>query len=159
VANEPRPVTAADLEAIVDLGFARCGWRPTSQEPWRIQGLRASENGQQDDDLLMSFYAEDIDRVGDALDKDDMRSGLFPYLRGEDASGRVDLNEDVGALTAGGVHPSKLPLGCSPGKSPLVTAQQFEVNTIFQELTMTARSSWRAPSCASTKRARHSACA
>jgi hypothetical protein len=89
VANEPRPVTAADLEAIVDLGFARCGWRPTSQEPWRIQGLGASENGQQDDDLLMSFYAEDIDRVGDALDKDDMRSGHdFPGAHHDSAKFR-----------------------------------------------------------------------
>ncbi len=112
---------------------------------WRIQALRAPENdanasatsGASKDDPLNSFYAEDLEDVGDALATRKIGAGLKDYLKGEDSLGRVDLESQVGQLIEG-VHPSRLPAGCWPARFPLVTAQQFAVNTVMRDLSASA---------------------
>jgi len=138
--SDPEPlrqVSASDIEAITDLIFEICRWRPKRQEPWRIQGVKASgkdaDSEVAQDDPLNSFYAEDLERVSEALDNDDIGIGLREYLRGEDSLHRIDLDHNIDELIKG-VHPTNQPHGCWPAKFPLVTAQQFAVNTLMREL-------------------------
>ncbi|WP_196480669.1 DEAD/DEAH box helicase [Burkholderia multivorans] len=136
-----RPLTPGDVEAITSLIFALSGWHPERQEKWRIQASWApakdgGDNGSDvasQDDPLNSFYAEDLEDVGSAVATRRIGAGLQAYLKGEDSIGRVDLESQVDQLIDG-VHPSKLPAGCWPAKYPLVTAQQFAVNTVMRDL-------------------------
>ncbi|WP_031358154.1 DEAD/DEAH box helicase [Caballeronia sordidicola] len=133
-----RPVTSEDVRAITDLVFELSGWYPEQQEMWRIQAQWAPEkdtgdNAASQDDPLNSFYAEDLEAVGDAVASQKIGAGLRAYLKGEDSIGRVDLESQVDQLIEG-VHPSRLPAGCWPAKFPLVTAQQFAVNTVMSDL-------------------------
>lgn len=132
-----RPVTPADVSAITDLVFQLCGWRPSREAPWHVQALlvkdKDADKSATQDDPLNSFYAEDLERVSEALDTGDIGVGLSEYLRGEDSQGRIDLERQVEALIDG-VHPSHLPPGCWPAAHPLVSAQQFAVNMIMREL-------------------------
>lgn len=135
-----RPLTSGDVAAITSLVFAMCGWTPAQQEPWRVQAVWMPDNqnanaakAESRDDPLNSFYAEDLERVASAIETGDVGAGLQAYLRGEDSTGRIDLEEQVDHLVEG-VHPSKHPAGCWPAKFPLVSAQQFAVNTLMRDL-------------------------
>ncbi|CAG2144858.1 AAA domain-containing protein [Cupriavidus plantarum] len=137
-----RPITSEDVRAITALVFALSGWLPEQQEKWRVQAhwAPAKESGDADsvasqDDPLNSFYAEDLEELGDAIASRDIGTGLKAYLRGQDSTGRIDLESDVSKLIYG-VYPSRLPPGCWPSKHPLVTAQQFAVNTVMQDLAL-----------------------
>ena len=140
-----RPVTAEDIRAITNLVFELSGWFPEQQEMWRIQAHWAPEKDTNDnaasatpqDDPLNSFYAEDLEDVSDAVASRKIGAGLQAYLSGEDSTGRVDLESQVVQLIEG-VHPSRLPAGCWPAKFPLVTAQQFAVNTVMRDLSPSA---------------------
>ena len=139
-----RPITSEDVRAITALVFALSGWQPEQQEAWRVQAHWAPATESDDaasvasqDDPLNSFYAEDLEDLGDAIANRDIGTGLKAYLRGEDSTGRVDLESDVSQLIDG-VHPSRLPPGCWPSKLPLVTAQQFAVNTVMRDLARNA---------------------
>ena len=133
------PVSTADMAAITELVFDKCGWWPAKQQAFRVKGLRAKDPDNKKDnpvveDPLNSFFTEDLERVGAALAADDIGAGLTRYLAGVDGTGRVDLDANSRGLIEG-VHPSLLPRGCWPAKHPLVTAQQFAVNTAMRDLT------------------------
>lgn len=133
-----RPIAPADLSAITGLVFDQCGWVPEVQEAFRVQAFIAPDPANKKnkpvvEDPLNSFFAEDLERVTAAHGAGDIGAGLARYLAGVDAPGRVDLDRDVNALIAG-VHPSLQPRGCWPSAHPLVTAQQFAVNTAVREL-------------------------
>ena len=118
--------------------FHKCGWVPAVQKSFRIQGFSAKDPANKKDnpvveDPLNSFFAEDLERVSDALAADDIGAGLTRYLAGIDAPGRIDLDSEVHELIKG-VHPSRQPGCCWPSAHPLVTAQQFAVNTAVREL-------------------------
>ncbi|MFL9945792.1 ATP-binding protein [Paraburkholderia agricolaris] len=133
-----RPVTSEDVRAITALVFDMCGWRPEREESWRIQAhwvpKNETESATTQDDPLNSFYAEDLERVTRAVEAGHVGPGLTAYLQGEDSPGRVDLEQQIDRLIDG-VHPSLQPPGCWPAKFPLVTAQQFAVNTALRDLT------------------------
>ncbi|AQV96567.1 hypothetical protein BJN34_22125 [Cupriavidus necator] len=133
-----RPITTADIVAITELVFELSGWRPEQQEKWRIQAKQAPEKGKDNkaasqEDLLNSFYAEDLEQLGEAVARREYGAGLAAYLKGEDSTGRVDLEARRDKFIEG-VHPSRLPAGCWPAKHPLVTAQQFAVNAVMSDL-------------------------
>lgn len=132
------PVSPADLSAVADLVFHKCGWVPDLQEAFRVQAFKAKDPKKEDDDTvaddpLNSFFAEDLERVSAALAAGDIGTGLARYLAGVDAPGRIDLDSEVHELIKG-VHPALQPDGCWPSKYPLVTAQQFAVHTAMREL-------------------------
>lgn len=135
--DDVHPITSADVHAVTDLVFALCGWRPEYRLPWRIVTKPASEKsaetGKKQDDPLNSFFAEDIQRVSAALVNGNVGGGLCEYLRGEDRTNRIDLERNRQVIIDG-VHPARFPYGCWPSQYPLVTAQQFAVNTIMDEL-------------------------
>lgn len=129
-----RQLTGQDVHAVAKLVFKLCGWAPPTRQRWRVKGIRVTKHAlQTQDDPLNSFYAEDLERISRAWAKADAGAGLREYLKGEDRFGRVDLEQDQAALLDG-VSPARLPSGCWPSTFPLVTAQQFAVNTALREL-------------------------
>lgn len=132
-----RPLSADDIDAVTALAFAMCGWTPGKQLAWRIKAIPVPEKEgnekKSQDDPLNSFFAEDLERIGAALARDDIGDALGAYLQGEASPGRVDLERHPTTLIEG-VHPYRWPHGCWPAEHPLVLAQQFAVNTLMQEL-------------------------
>lgn len=132
-----RPVGADDIAQVTELVFSLCGWRPARALAWRIKGVKAPADDAKDkksqDDPLNSFFAEDLERVADALARGDAGAGLQAYMQGEPGADRIDLERRPDVLVDG-VHPDRLPPGCWPATHPLVTAQQFAVNTMMREL-------------------------
>lgn len=130
-----RTVTADDVREMTALLFEKLGWTPASQAPWVIKTQSTSKKNKKElDDPLNSFYAEDIETVQRAFLQGNTGAALDQFLASTESPERVDLDaHDKGPLLEG-VHPGKLPLAAWPGSHPLVTAQQFAVNTIQQEL-------------------------
>lgn len=126
-----RTVRAEDIRALTDAVFSLLGWFPSEEGPWIMETKFLSKKEQ--DDPLNSFYAEDIETVQSAISAGDFGSALKQFLSNQESPARIDLDKDKNTLIAG-VHPSKLPLAAWPGTHPLVTAQQFAVNTIHSEL-------------------------
>ena len=129
------PLTMEHMNAIVAIVFDGSGWQPDKQLPWRVRGARAPKEDEKvpPDDPLNSFYAEDLARVAVQHAGGNIGAGLRAYLSGVDSGGRIDLEQDVDELIDG-VAPARLPPGCWPARHPLVTAQQFAVNTLMREL-------------------------
>ncbi|HEV2634132.1 MAG TPA: ATP-binding protein [Actinocrinis sp.] len=90
------------------------------------------------DELLNSFFAEDLDRIATAARGEDLGSGLTAYLastRDIDIAARVDLRRDH-LPGRDRTQPRDAPLGAwvSPPTQPLALSQQFAVNTIMAEI-------------------------
>jgi hypothetical protein len=126
-----RTVCAEDIQALTKAVFSLLGWVPSEEGPWIMETKFVSKK--ELDDPLNSFYAEDIETVQSAIINGNFGSALKQFLSNQESPGRVDLDKDKETLIAG-VHPSRLPLAAWPGTFPLVTAQQFAVNTIHSEL-------------------------
>ncbi len=130
-----RTVTADDVREMTALLFEKLGWTPASQAPWVIKTQSASRKNKKElDDPLNSFYAEDIETVQRAFRQGNTGAALDQFLASTEAPERVDLDANDKTPLLAGVHPGKLPLAAWPGSHPLVTAQQFAVNTIQQDL-------------------------
>jgi hypothetical protein len=126
-----RTVCAEDIQALTKAVFSLLEWAPSEEGPWIMETKFVSKK--ELDDPLNSFYAEDIETVQSAIIDGNFGSTLKQFLSNQESPGRVDLDKDKETLIAG-VHPSRLPLAAWPGTFPLVTAQQFAVNTIHSEL-------------------------
>jgi hypothetical protein len=126
-----RTVCAEDIQALTEAVFSLLGWFPSEEGPWIMETKFVSKK--ELDDPLNSFYAEDIEAVQSAIIDGNFGSALQQFLSNQENPARVDLDKDKESLIAG-VHPSRLPLAAWPGTFPLVTAQQFAVNTIHSEL-------------------------
>ncbi len=134
-APEPkyRRLTPEDVRAITTLVFHYLGWAPQKEEPFVIATQRMS--GKKLDDPLNSFYAEDLEVVQEAFLRGDVGTALRQYLECIPHAARVDLDKDAGhAEMIESLDPRRLPLAAWPGTHPLVTAQQFAVNTVQRDL-------------------------
>jgi hypothetical protein len=131
VRSSYRTVRADDIRDLTQALFSGLGWTPSEEAPWIMETKFVSKKEQ--DAKLNSFFAEDLERIQGALRKGKFGSTLKQFLSNQESSVRVDLDKDKESLIAG-VHPSRLPLAAWPGAFPLVTAQQFAVNTIHSEL-------------------------
>lgn len=130
-----RTLDAADVRSIADVVFTTCGWKPSITPPWIIQTQRAPTKDQDKapDDPLNSFFAEELEDVQREYFGGRCGSTLTQFLETPIHSDRCDLEGSRQHLVRG-VHPSLTPMACWPGEFPLVTAQQFAVNTIMREL-------------------------
>lgn len=130
-----RPITAEDVRELTTTLFDHMGWRPEKEAPWIIQSFVYSKNKKtnKDEDPLNSFYAEDIELVHKAFAGGKIGAAFTQFVQSEQNANRTDIDADKDALLSG-VHPSKLPAAAWPGSHPLVTAQQFAVNTIHTQL-------------------------
>lgn len=133
IRKQYRTITADDVRELTSLVFGMLGWRPSYEEAWIIQTQRLSKKIM--DDPLNSFYASDMEAVEQAIVKGSFDLALKQFLSNKEAAVRTDLdaNGNKSPLIEG-VHPSRLPLAAWPGTYPLVTAQQFAVNTIERDL-------------------------
>ena len=129
-----RTITAEDIQQLSNVAFRMLGWKPATQLPWVIQTQRISpKGGKRLEDPLNSFYAEEIESVQRHYLSCHYGAALSQFLKSEVHPDRVDLDENK-KLLVNGVHPSMLPTAAWPGTYPLVTAQQFAVNTVHREL-------------------------
>ncbi|GKS88674.1 AAA domain-containing protein [Acidovorax sp. SUPP2539] len=131
-----RTITADDVRAMTALLFKNLGWAPSSEAPWVIKTQSVGKKSKKEmDDPLNSFYAEEVETVQRAFLAGDTGAALNQFLASIESPERVDLDaKGDKAPLVDGLHPSKLPLAAWPGSHPLVTAQQFAVNTIHRDL-------------------------
>ncbi|WP_371184531.1 DEAD/DEAH box helicase [Xanthomonas sacchari] len=131
-----RTITADDVRALTALLFSMLGWAPSNEAPWVIKTQSVSKTSKKEmDDPLNSFYAEEVETVQRAFLRGHTGAALNQFLASIESPERVDLDaKDDKAPLVYGLHPSKLPLAAWPGSHPLVTAQQFAVNTIHRDL-------------------------
>ncbi len=129
-----RPVGYDVLERMVrhvaqTLGVAgRLAPRGLQVQSWQAS-LDSEDEAQPD--LLNSLFADDLDRVADAVTEGDVGAGLGRYLQG-DAPGRIDVRApgERGRLIDL-LSPERIPAGRwpeDPGR-PLATSQQLAINT------------------------------
>ena len=90
------------------------------------------------DDFLNSFYADDLERVADAVADGDVGAALTAYLRAEESintAGRIDLRKSPHTMLRS-LQPASMPLGRWPAEPnhPLTLSQQFSINEIFNGL-------------------------
>lgn len=90
------------------------------------------------DVFLNSFYADDLERVANALEAGQAGTALLDYLRDDadlDAALRCDVR-GTPATVLKHVQPASMPLGRWPADNdkPLVLSQQFAVNRIIETL-------------------------
>jgi hypothetical protein len=130
-----RPITSEDIRELTATLFDHLGWRPEREAPWIIQSFTYSlkKPSKKDDDPLNSFYAEDIELVHKAFAEGNFGAAFKQFVESEQSPNRTDIDSEKSALLSG-LHPSRLPLAAWPGSHPLVTAQQFAVNTIQSKL-------------------------
>lgn len=129
-----RTVLAEDIRQLTALAFNRLGWAPSNEADWVIQTQRISaKGGKRLEDPLNSFYAEEIENVQHQYSANCYGQVLAQFLESKPHPDRIDLDKDTQCVIDG-VHPAKLPFAAWPGKHPLVTAQQFAVNTICNDL-------------------------
>lgn len=130
-----RTLDTADVRAIADVVFDTCGWRPSIDANWIIQTLRAPTKNQEKvpDDPLNSFYAEELEKIQTEYAAGRSGKALSQFLETPVHPERCNL-ESTREHLVNGVHPSLTPRTCWPGEYPLVTAQQFAVNTAMREL-------------------------
>lgn len=136
-----RSITLLDIDAICNFIYIEIGWRPTEvTSPCRIQATQVSvkkaddPDKAADDDMLNSFYVEDIDLVGRALTNGDSGPALSAFMRASLPLRLDDIRKGTGNIIWGNVQPTKTPLGSWPSVHPLVMSQQFAVNTIMDLL-------------------------
>ena len=105
----------------------------------RVKSYRVSAKSADNvsaDEFLNSFYAEDLERVADAVEAGDAGAALTAYLRAEesiDMTRRIDLRESPHTVLRS-LMPESMPLGRWPEKPdrPLALSQQFAINEIFR---------------------------
>jgi hypothetical protein len=90
------------------------------------------------DDFLNSFYADDLERVANAVADGDVGEALTAYLRAEesiDVARRIDLRRSPHAMLRS-LQPTSMPRGRWPAEPdrPLTLSQQFSINEIFNGL-------------------------
>ncbi|MET7638261.1 AAA domain-containing protein [Streptomyces sp. NPDC005438] len=90
------------------------------------------------DVFLNSFYADDLERVAEAVEAGLPGTALLDYLRDEadlDAMNRFDVR-CLPEVVRDSVQPSNMPLGRWPADAdkPLVLSQQFAVNRVLHSL-------------------------
>ncbi|BBA95863.1 putative DNA helicase related protein [Actinacidiphila reveromycinica] len=103
---------------------------------YRVSAKHADETV--GDTLLNSFYADDLQRVAEAVAAGGAGEALLGYLRADadlDADARHDVRRAPETVLEQ-VRPSRMPLGRWPADSdkPLVLSQQFAVNRIMDTL-------------------------
>ncbi len=93
-------------------------------------------------DFLNSFFVEDLTRVADEVEGNNVGRALLAYLAADDAideSKRTDIRLDL-RLPWHALAPERFPIGRWPSKGnhPLVYGQQFAINQLTRELNSSA---------------------
>jgi hypothetical protein len=103
-----------------------------------LVSLKAEAADEDEQSFLNSFFGDDLQRVADALGRDDAGEALTSYLTsGERVSlgERVDLRSEPGVVWRG-CTPDRIPSGrwVADLTRPLALSQQFAVNEVMRRL-------------------------
>ncbi|MGO4660050.1 AAA domain-containing protein [Ensifer sp. 2YAB10] len=138
-----RPIAAADLFALASWLTAALGLQAvvSPQTVIRAQSyqLAKRKSHEADDaDFLNSFFADDLDRVAEALKAGDSGAALRDYLTTDESEKRIprtDIRKSLDEVFET-LSPDRFPAGRWPGDGhhPLVYSQQFAVNSIWKSL-------------------------
>lgn len=113
--------------------------KKTEEEQEDVVNMESKEE-ERKDELLNSFFIEDLDNVKRKLEDGQVGEALINYLRAgllKDTSDYIDVKSEKGIQEAlKYLHPSCFPEGCWPskGKTKLVYNQQLAVNLIWNKL-------------------------
>lgn len=107
----------------------------------RIKSYQVSAKNAEDaqsDEILNSFYADDLDLIGEEILRGRMGGALAEYLRSDrslDRLPRIDVRESP-AIVLDRLQPSLMPQGRWPAENdrPLSLSQQFAINRIIENL-------------------------
>lgn len=133
------PLKHEDVLDLLKLAYDECGWKSARLRfHARVQAFPLSreregaESEQDDDAILNSFIVEDIGRVRRAVRGGNYGAGLAQYLFGTDEPQRDVVKDRAAAYSH--LWPKSFPRARWAAKDPLVFAQQFAVNAIFDRL-------------------------
>ena len=132
------------MEHFRKLGDAVCKaakWAPANFGPLKVRiqtfwvEVRNQVVYEPGSDFRQSYLAEDLEKVSRAALAGDTSRALQDYLNGTAAAERQDVVRNT-AAAEGLLRPTQMPPACwpSPGKHPLVYAQQLAVNAVRNSL-------------------------
>jgi len=136
--GEAPAMGAADLAAEVEEIVAEIGWRPARastlaavvRRSWRHETTDTA-----DDDIVNSFYLDDLDRVRAAVAGGDVGAALGRFLRRADPETRTDIWRDAGTARSA-VRPAAVPVARwpAPGLPPQSLMQQAAIDLALERL-------------------------
>jgi hypothetical protein len=135
---EAAPITAADLAAEVESITSEIGWAPARPSPWTAvvrRSWRHETSDAADEDIVNSFYLDDLERVHKALAGGRAGVALDRFLRRAGPDRRTDIWRDAGAMQAAvrpdAVPPARWP---APGLQPQSLMQQAAIDLAMERL-------------------------
>jgi hypothetical protein len=129
---------AADLAAEIEEITAEIGWRPARASQWTAvvrRSWRYETTDASDDDIVNSFYLDDLERVRLAVTGGEAGAALTRFLRGSVEEPRTDIWRDTAAARSavrpGAVPPARWP---APGLPPQSLMQQVAIDLTMERL-------------------------
>jgi hypothetical protein len=125
--GEAPAMGAADLAAEIEEIAGDIGWRPARPSQWVAvvrRSWRYETTDASDDDIVNSFYLDDLDRVRAAVAEEDVGTALGAFLRSAEPAARIDIWRDADAARSA-VRPAAVPAARWPGPGlPLQSLMQ-----------------------------------
>ncbi len=136
--DEAAAMDAGDLAAEVESITAQIGWAPARPSPWIAvvrRSWRHETTDAADDDIVNSFYLDDLERVRAALAGGRAGVALERFLGRSDPERRTDIWRDAGAMRAA-VRPDVVPPARwpAPGLAPQSLMQQAAIDLAMERL-------------------------
>ena len=136
--SEVVPMTAGDLAKEIELITGAISWAPPRQSRWVAvvrRSWRQDAGATADEDVLNSFYLDDLERVRSAAAKGEVGAALGRLLDRAVPPGRTDIWRDVQVLSDA-VHPEAVPPARwpAPGLVTQSLMQQAAVNLAMERL-------------------------
>jgi len=137
-AGEAAAMGAADLAAEVEEISGEIGWTPARASPWTAvvrRSWRHETTDTADEDIVNSFYLEDLERVQAAVTGGDAGAALARFLRRSDEEPRADIWHDA-AVARAAVRPQAVPSARwpAPGLPPQSLMQQAAIDLSLERL-------------------------
>jgi AAA domain len=134
----PPAMGATDLAAELEEIASEIGWRPERPSQWTAvvrRSWRYETTEASDDDIVNSFYLDDLDRVHAAVARGDVGAALGRFLRRAGPEPRSDIWRDAGAARSA-VRPSAVPAARwpAPGLPPQSLMQQAAIDLALERL-------------------------
>jgi hypothetical protein len=133
-------LTGADLQAEIEQIVGDIGWEP-ARRPRRIAVVGRTwrlETTEGDDGVLLnSFYLDDLERIGSALERTPPGSALETFLAPPETSERTDVwhgDAVLAAVRPEAVPPARWP---APGLPPQSLMQQAAIDLAMERLART----------------------
>jgi AAA domain len=136
--DEAPAMGGADLAAEVEEIVAEIGWSPARPPPlvavvrrsWRHETTDAA-----DDDIVNSFYLDDLERVQAAVAAGDAGAALGRFLNRSEPEPRIDIWRDAGAARTA-TRPAAVPSARwpAPGLPPQSLMQQAAIDLALERL-------------------------